>query len=123
MAAILIVHFGISMIHGTAHTGAHVPLSPAANILVFTVIITGGLIGMVLTWPAPRVGAVVVALTLIGSLAFGFVNHFVLPSPDHISQVDMQRRPLFGTTAVLLVITEALGIGPAVRPLRVRRIR
>jgi hypothetical protein len=45
----------------------------------------------------------------------GFVNRFVLASPDHISQVDLQWRPLFGTTAVLLVITEALGIGLAVR--------
>jgi hypothetical protein len=80
MAATVIVHFGISMFHGTAHTKAHVPLSPAANIFVFTVINTGPLIGMVLTWPAPRVGAV-------------------------------------------LVITEALGIGLAVRPLRVRRIK
>jgi hypothetical protein len=94
MAAIVIVHFGNSMIHRTSHTSAHVPLSPAANIFVFT------------------------ALTLIGSLVSGFVNHFVLASPDHISQVDMQWRPLFGTTAVLLVITEALGIGLAVRPLR-----
>ena len=35
-----------------------------------------------------------------------------------ISQVDMQWRPLFGTTAVLLVITEAVGIGLSVGPLR-----
>ena len=96
MAAIVIVHLGISMIHRTAHTSAHVPLSPAANIFVFT------------------------ALTLFGLWIRESIR---AASPDHISQVDMQWRPLFGTTAVLLVITEALGISLAVRPLRVRRTK
>jgi hypothetical protein len=41
------------------------------------------------------------------------VNHFVLASPDHISQVDPQWRPLFTTTAIMLAVTEALGAGLA----------
>jgi hypothetical protein len=48
------------------------------------------------------------------------VNHFVLESPDHVSRVDAQWRTLFGTTAALLAITEALGLGLAIRLVRRR---
>ena len=47
------------------------------------------------------------------SLVFGVVNHFLLESPDHVAQVAAQWRVLFGTTAVLLAVTEALGSGLA----------
>jgi hypothetical protein len=118
MAAVVLAHLVISIVHGIAHTMAHVPLSPAANVFVFAVILAGPLIGLSLTWPAQRIGAWLIALTMAGALVFGFVNHFVFASPDHIAQVDPQWRLLFTTTAVLLVLTEALGAGLAVRSLR-----
>ena len=37
---------------------------------------------------------------------------FLLASPDHVSHVAPQWRPLFATTAVLLALTEAAGLGP-----------
>jgi len=123
MAAIVLAHLVISIVHGTAHTKAHVPLSPAANVFVIAVIVAGPLIGLSLTWPSRRIGAWLIALTMAGSLVFGFVNHFVFSSPDHISHVDPQWRPLFTTTAVLLALTEALGSGLAVRSLRGGKLR
>ena len=42
-------------------------------------------------------------------------------SPDHVSQVEAQWRMIFGTTAVLLTITEILGLGLAIRVIRARR--
>jgi hypothetical protein len=121
LAGVVLAHLVISVVHGSAHTNAHVPLSPAATLFVFTVILAGPLLGLVLIRPSQRIGAWLIALTLAGSLVFGIVNHFVFSSPDHVTHVDPQWRPLFTTTAVLLVVTEALGSGLAVRFLRARR--
>jgi hypothetical protein len=52
---------------------------------------------------------------MAGSLVFGVVNHFVLVSADHVGHVDPHVRTLFTTTAVLLAVTEALGVGLAMR--------
>lgn len=117
VTVVVLAHLVISIVHGMAHSKAHVALSPVSNVFVLAVIVAGPLIGLVLTWPAPRIGSLLIALTMAGALVFGFVNHFVFASPDHIAHVDPQWRPLFTTTAVLLVLTEALGSGLAVRSL------
>jgi len=121
LIGIVIAHLLISILHGSAHEKAHVPLSPAANIFVLTVILAGPLLGLALLWPSQRIGVSLIALTLVGSLIFGLVNHFIFASPDHVTHVDPQFRTLFTTTAVLLAITEAVGSGLAVRSLRARR--
>ena len=123
MAIIVLAHLVISIVHGMAHAEAHVPLSPAANIFVFSVIIAGPLIGLALTWRVQRIGNWLIAVTMAAALVFGFINHFVLESPDHISHIDSQWRPLFTATAVLLALTETLGSGLAVLSTRARRLR
>jgi hypothetical protein len=123
MAIIVLAHLVISIVHGRAHAGAHVPLSPAANVFVFAVILVGPLIGLGLAWRFQRVGTWIIALTMAASLVFGVVNHFVLSSPDHITHIDTQWSPLFTTTAVLLALTETLGSGLAIRSMWARRLR
>jgi hypothetical protein len=120
MAAVVLAHLVVTVAHGTAHTGAHIPLSPAANVFVITVILAGPLIGLAVSWWAERLGAWLVALAMGGALVFGFLNHFVFASPDQVLQVDPQWRVLFTITAVLLAFTEALGFGLAIRSARYR---
>ena len=121
LIAVILSHLVISIAHGTAHTEAHVPLSRAANLFVFIVILAGPLVGLALTWPAQRIGSWLIAITMAGSLVFGLVNHFMLASPDHVAHVARPWRPLFATTAVLLALTEALGCGLAIRWARERK--
>jgi hypothetical protein len=121
VAAIVLAHLIVTIVHGAAHTKAQVPLSPAASAFVFSVILAGPLVGLALTLLAGRIGAWVVAATMASALVFGFVNHFVFASPDHIAHVDQQARPLFVTTAVLLALTEAVGFGLAISSTRLRR--
>jgi hypothetical protein len=121
LTAVILGHLIISMAHGAAHAQAQVPLSRAATLFVYIVILAGPLIGLVLTWPAKRIGGWLIALTMVGSLVFGVINHFVLASPDHVAQVVPQWRPLFTTTAILLVVTEVLGAVLAIRFLRERK--
>ena len=115
MVTAVLVHLSISLVHGAAHNGAHVDLMPAANLFVFVVILAGPLIGLLLSWRFGRLGGIIVAVTLAGALVFGVANHFVLESPDHVMRVDERWRLLFGTTAVLLAVTELLGVGLAIR--------
>jgi hypothetical protein len=115
LAAAVLAHLVISILHGTAHTNAHVPLSTAANLFVFIVILAGPAVGLALTWRAERLGSWMIAITMAASLVFGVVNHFVVASPDHVAHVAGQWRTLFTTTAVLLALTEALGAGLAIR--------
>ena len=106
LTATIVVHLVISIVHGMAHNQAEVPLSPAANLFVIVVIIVGPLAGLALMWMATRAGSWIAALAMAGSLVFGVVNHFVIAG---------QSQTLFGTTAVLLALTEALGFVLAVR--------
>ena len=121
MTATVLVHLLVSMIHGAAHAGASVPMSQAANLFVFVVILAGPLIGLGLSFRTRLYGGVVVALTMAASLVFGVVNHFLIDSPDHISHIATPWSSLFATTAVLLAITELLGLAIALRLVRTVR--
>ena len=118
LAVVVVLHLLISVAHGMAHDGAQVPMSLAANLFIYIVILAGPLAGLALTWPAPSLGNTVVAVTMAASLVFGIVNHFVLASPDHVSSVDAQWRLLFASTAVLLAATEATACGLAIALVR-----
>jgi hypothetical protein len=115
LAVVVLVHLVVSIVHGAAHSGARVPLSPASNLFVLVVILAAPVIGLMLTWPAERMGSWLIAVAMAGSLAFGVVNHFVIASPDHVAHVASQWQPLFATTAVLLALTEAAGAVIAIR--------
>jgi hypothetical protein len=114
LAAIVVAHLAVTVVHGWAHAGAVVPVSMSANIFIVTVIVAAPLAGVaILWWLSTPGGAWLLALSLAGSLAFGIVNHFVFESPDHVAHVVAEWRMSFGITAVLLAITEALGSGLA----------
>jgi hypothetical protein len=121
LTAAVLAHLIVSFVHGAAHAQAMVPLSLAANLFVYLVILAGPLLGLALTWPAERIGSWLIAVTMAGAFVFGVVNHFMLSSPDHVAHVDPQWRPLFATTAVLLAVTEALACGLAIRLARERK--
>jgi hypothetical protein len=112
LAGVVVGHLAVALAHGAAHQGAEISLSPLGNLFVVIVIIAGPLVGLV--WSRTThssTGAWLIAATMAGALLFGLVNHFFIVSPDHVSQVPVPWRPWFGTTAVLLLITEAIGAG------------
>jgi hypothetical protein len=102
------VHLLISVLHGRAHAEAHVGLSPFGTQFVYLVILAGPLLGLLMALTiARRAGVWLVAISMAGAFVFGIVNHFVLQSPDHVSQVAGSWGVTFAATAVLLAITEA----------------
>jgi hypothetical protein len=114
LTAIVLLHLGVTVLHGWAHAGAVVPVSTVSSIFIFSVIVAAPLIGIGILWfLSISGGAWLVGLSLTAALLFGVVNHFVLDSPDHVAHIVAQWKVLFGTTAVLLALTEALGAGLA----------
>lgn len=116
LAAAVVIHLGISLLHGSAHARANVNLSPSSMTFVVAVILIGPVLGLIVQRAGlPRAGAWAVAATMAGALVFGLVNHFLLPGADHVSQVTAPWQVLFGVTAALLVFSEAFGSAVAVR--------
>lgn len=118
LVAVVLIHLVISIIHGQAHTGAHVALSPAMAAFVYIVILTGPLIGLAVFFWRPDAGAWMVAASFAGALVFGLVNHFIIPGADRVDHVAQEWRALFGITAVLLLAAEAAGVAIGVRSAR-----
>jgi hypothetical protein len=121
LALAVLGHLAVTFVHGAAHAGAQVPMTLPANLFIYLVILAGPLAGLWLARSRPRAGGWLVAATMAGALVFGIVNHFVISSPDHVNHVAADWRMLFGSTAVLLVITE--GIGTAAGAWLRRRLR
>jgi hypothetical protein len=114
LAAIVLIHLAISVLHGQAHSGAQVPLPIAGALFVYIVILAGPVVGLtVLRW-RPRAGSLIVAGAMFGALVFGLVNHFMIDGQDHVAHVAVEWRTLFGTTAVLLAVSEAMGVAAGV---------
>lgn len=115
LSTLVLVHLGVCLIHGFAHSRAGVELSSGQMLFVFLVILIGPVVGLILQRVAfPRVGTWIIAATLAGALVFGLANHFLIAGVDHVSHVAGAWRGLFGFTAALLVLTEALGSAVAV---------
>ena len=121
-AGIVAAHLAVSFIHGAAHSGAAVPLSVLQNAFVWTVIFAGPLIALWMVWTGRALGPELFLLTMAGSFVFGVVNHFVLESPDHVSQVTSATwRVPFQATAAALALLEAAGTAVGVRMLTAKR--
>lgn len=113
--AAVLIHFIISVAHGRAHDGGHVALTQAQALFVYSVILAAPFVGLAVAFWRPRAGGLIVAAAMAGSLVFGVVNHFIIISPDHVSQVADAWRPMFTTSAVLLIASEAWGIVAGLR--------
>jgi hypothetical protein len=109
LTVVVLLHLAINIAHGSAHTGAQVPLSLAGMLFVYIVILAGPLAGLGLWRWRPRLGGLIVAVCMSGALVFGLINHFIIDGPDHVAHVAAAWRQLFGVTAALLVVCEAAG--------------
>ena len=114
LSAVVLVHLAISIVHGQAHEGAQVPLPFAAALFVYIIILAGPLVGLIASVWRPVAGAGIVAASMAGALLFGLINHFIIAGPDHVDHVAAEWRTLFGTTAVLLLVSEAVGVATAI---------
>jgi hypothetical protein len=113
---IVVTHLAVSLLHGAAHSGAAVLLSPLQNAFVWIVILAGPLVALLLILAGRRFGPELLALTMGASLVFGIVNHFVIESPDHVGHITSDAwRLSFQLSAAALAVLEAAGTVVGIR--------
>lgn len=108
---IVILHALIVILHGFAHEMIPVPISSLQRWFVGSVIVVAPIVAMILLWtPFLQLGSWLLLGSMAGSLLFGVYYHFILVSPDHVSQVLFTGWGIvFHITAILLFITEGIG--------------
>jgi hypothetical protein len=111
LVAIVLVHGAIALWHGAAHTHVPVPLTPLQTAFVGIVIVLLPFVGIGLLWTKQKKAAAwVIAFSMLASLIFGIVNHYVLDSPDNVSAVpEHEWRHTFVLSAALVAVSEAIG--------------
>ncbi|MBE7382628.1 MAG: hypothetical protein F6J95_014595 [Leptolyngbya sp. SIO1E4] len=119
-ASVVIIHASMVALHGLSHGVLPVSLSLFQGLFVGIVIVLAPLFAAILLWTRfSRMGAAILLGSMMGALAFGLYNHFIFIGPDHVSQVPSTGWGiLFQTTAVLLAVTEGLGVGVGIWGLR-----
>jgi hypothetical protein len=117
---IAIVHAIANGLHGLSHVKIPVPLSLIQSLFVSIVIFLIPIVATILLWTQfDRIGSWLLLSSIAGSLLFGIYNHFIVISPDHVSQVTFAGWSLFfQITAILILIVDGLGCGIGVWALR-----
>jgi hypothetical protein len=124
-AALVLIHFVISTVHGVAHQRAMVELSSFGNAYVIIVITVAPLLATALLFTSKReFGALLFAGSMFGSFAFGVWYHFLSNSGDNIAEVKGTWHSTFLWTAVLLAVIEFLGVLAGVMAYRqIKRVK
>jgi hypothetical protein len=109
---VVLAHLVINLLHGRAHTDLGVGLTTWQYIFVMTVILLAPLVALVLSWTRyAGAGLWLLFVSMLGSLIFGFCYHYIIISNDHVAHLPAgDARGMFRMTALLLLITEALGV-------------
>ena len=108
---IIFAHLGVSVFHGRAHQGAMVTLTTFGSVYVLVVITLAPLVaGALLLTRWARLGALLLAFSMLGSFVFGGWYHFLSATNDHVSQVHGPWRSSFMWTAIVLAVSELAGV-------------
>jgi hypothetical protein len=108
---LILAHLAISTIHGLAHQNAKVALTTFGSVYVLVVITIAPLVaaGLLFTrWARP--GALLLALSMLGSFAFGGWYHFLSATGDNVVEVHGPWSFTFLWTAIALAIIELVGM-------------
>ncbi len=117
---VILLHLLVVAVHGRAHRVLLISLTPNQDILVLLLFLLGPLVAaLLLISRASRAGAWLLLLSMAASLAFGGYYHFLAAGPDNVGSVFPGGwGRVFQASAVLLILSEALGVGASIALLR-----
>jgi hypothetical protein len=118
--AIVLLHAIAHGLHGLTHAQIPVPLSLPQLVFIGFVIWLIPIITAILLWTSfYRIGSWLLLSSMLGAVLFGIYEHFIVISPDHVSQVSFVGwGVLFQLTAILTLIVDGLGCWISVLALR-----
>lgn len=115
--AVVVVRGIPLVLHSAAHMqlGIYLP-SVLANAYIAVVLFIAPVAAAILLWSRyARAGAWLLFWSMFGSLVFGFYNHFVAISPDHVTSIPATSwGHLFAMTAFASFVLEAAGCVAAI---------
>ena len=108
----VVAHLVVVLFHGQAHTRLEVGLANWQQLYVMVVILLAPLVALLLSWTRyARAGIWLLLVSMLGSLIFGALYHYIIISNDHVSHLPAgDARGMFRVTALLLLVTETLGV-------------
>jgi len=120
VTVIVLAHLVVNFLHGRAHTELAVGLSSWQQFYVIAVILLAPLVALLLSWTRHvRVGVWLLLGSMLASLIFGLCYHYIVLSNDHVAHLPPgEARGLFRVTAMLLVLTEIIGVAVAAAAVR-----
>jgi len=109
---VVAIHTGVAFVHNQAHRQIDVTLSNFQSTFALLVIVVAPAVAAAIIWRGrPRKGATVLVLSLLASLIFGVVNHFMIDSPDQLAHISNDGwGKIFIVTAYALALTELVGV-------------
>src|SRR6185295_12509863 len=115
VTVVVLAHLVVNVLHGRAHTELAVELSSWQQFFVIAVILLAPLVALVLSWTRYiKAGSWLLLGAMLGSLIFGICYHYIIISNDHVAHLPPgEARYLFRVTALLLVVTEIVGVAVA----------
>ena len=111
---VVAAHAAVLVVHSAAHEILGVKASTPQLVFIVAVIIVAPLVAGLLLWKGKaKAGALLLACSMAGSLAFGVYYHFVADTADHVAHVARMSPAgwavAFQASALLLSLAEALG--------------
>lgn len=116
-AAVVALHAAVNAGHGIPHAAIPVPLAAWQWAFVVAVVGVAPPVSVWALWRGRRkLGAVLLAVSMAASLAFGLYFHFVAPTNDHVAAIPAGPWQVpFRATALLAVVVDAVGVLLGVR--------
>ena len=108
----VVAHLVVVQLHGQAHTRLGVGLENWQQIYVIVVILLAPVVALALSWTRyAKAGVWLLLGSMLASLIFGALYHYIIISQDHVAHLPVgDARSLFRVTALLLLVSETLGV-------------
>lgn len=110
---VVAIHTLVAFVHNQAHRQIDVSLSLFQSTFALTVIVVAPGVAAAIIWRGhPHRGANLLVTSMLASVIFGVVNHFMIDSPDQLAHISNDGwGNIFTVTAYALALTELIGIG------------
>ncbi|HET9528559.1 MAG TPA: hypothetical protein VFO99_20530 [Pyrinomonadaceae bacterium] len=120
VAIAVVAHLVVVLFHGQAHARLGVGLSDWQQAYVLAVIVIAPVVALALSFTRyGTAGLWLLLASMLGSLIFGGIYHYLIVSPDHVAHLPPgDARGAFRFTALLLLVTEVIGVIVAAMMLR-----
>lgn len=117
---IVVMHIIVNVMHGLAHEKIPVATSVLQDLFIAIVVFPIPIIAAILLWTQfYRIGSWLLLGSTAGTLLFGIYNHYIVISPDHVSQVSFTGwGVIFQVTAFLLLIVDGFGCWISIEALK-----